>query len=952
MPDADSILHRCELLLVGESPWLTAFADAARRRTDARVTVEESAAAALDTFRATDVDCVVSDQELVDGAGIDLLATIQQETPAFPLVLGAPDGSEELASEALTAGVTDYVPIDHPGEATTEALFERIERALWSARHTATQRDRARQFEAVFQDSRTATWVLDPAGTLVRVNRAAREMIDAPVDSVVDERFWTLPWWADDAVQRDVRRLVQAGAGGSFGEAVVTARPGTADPTVIELSVHPVEDERGEVVSIVVEGFDASERVQLDRELRQSETLHRATLKYMTDTVLLTDDEGEYEYVCPNVHFIFGYTAREIREHHPVTELLGDDLFDREELAAEGVLKNIECTVTDKSGREHTLLVNAREVSIQDGRILYTCRDITTRKQREEALTTLQGTTRDFLYAETPAEIARHVVDDTPGVLDVAASAVFLYDAAENALRPESWSGAMEQLHGPPSTVPIDTDDPVSKAFVRETTRTFENVHDHDAFDNPASDLRGVAYVPLGGHGVLVVGSDERQEFAGIASELLDLLAATAEAALDRVERESQLRGQERELQHRNARLAELNRMNETIRGIDQSIVRSETREGVERSVCERLVEDDRFAFAWIGTPDRDDRVTPRSWAGDGQGYLDSREFPVRADGAEPAGRTAATGAPVIVDDVAGKLRRESWRKDALSREFRSCLSVPLRYNELSYGVLTVYATEREAFDEMTRAVVAELGETVASAISATERKNALLSPSTTRLEFSVDDERFVLSRLAQRADCTLTYHGGVRQTMEGNDVFVTVDADDVDPVEAAAADLVAVTEVQPINTAGAESVVRLRFAEQFLALELADHGAVFRRATAAPGETTLVVDVPETVDTRSVSSLIADGFDGVELRSKQTLDDAAERDPSAAFLDDLTERQFEVLQTAYYSGFFESPRENGGEAVAETLGISPPAFYRHVRTVQRKLFDTLFDDVTDATVQ
>ena len=66
---------------------------------------------------------------------------------------------------------------------------------------------------------------------------------------------------------------------------------------------------------------------------------------------------------------------------------------------------------------------------------------------------------------------------------------------------------------------------------------------------------------------------------------------------------------------------------------------------------------------------------------------------------------------------------------------------------------------------------------------------------------------------------------------------------------------------------------------------------------------------------------------------------------------DRLTERQFEVIQTAYYSGYFESPRGNSGEVVAETLGISPQAFYRHVRTVQRKLFDTLFDDATDGGV-
>ena len=95
----------------------------------------------------------------------------------------------------------------------------------------------------------------------------------------------------------------------------------------------------------------------------------------------------------------------------------------------------------------------------------------------------------------------------------------------------------------------------------------------------------------------------------------------------------------------------------------------------------------------------------------------------------------------------------------------------------------------------------------------------------------------------------------------------------------------------------------------------------------------------------RNILQLVRETFAGVELRSKQTLDQAAEHDLYSRFVDELTDRQLEVIQTAYYSGFFDSPREQTGEEVAETLGVSSTAFYRHIRTVQRKLFDTLFED-------
>ncbi|OYR83235.1 bacterio-opsin activator, partial [Halorubrum ezzemoulense] len=224
------------------------------------------------------------------------------------------------------------------------------------------------------------------------------------VEATLGEPFWTLPWWSrSDAPNADVRQIVTDALGGEFVNAVVTQPPGVDDQRVVDLSARPVEN-GGALVSVVVEGVDITERVELERNLRQSEELHRVTLNNMTDTVLITDEDGEYTYVCPNVHFIFGYTADEIREQGTIDDLLGEDLFDRAELAADGVLKNIETTATDKAGREHTLLVNVREVSIQDGTVLFSCRDITKRKRREEALTTLHETARDFLYAETHQE--------------------------------------------------------------------------------------------------------------------------------------------------------------------------------------------------------------------------------------------------------------------------------------------------------------------------------------------------------------------------------------------------------------------------------------------------------------------------------------------------------------------------------------------------------------------
>ncbi|MDS0300203.1 GAF domain-containing protein [Halogeometricum sp. S1BR25-6] len=942
-----SILDTSSVVLVGTSDWLGQFATLLETRTTATVQRVETKADALAAFRNRTTDCLVTEYALGETTGLELLREIRTETTVFPVIVGAASGSEAIASEAIGAGVTDYVALTDSSERMAAELLDRTERAIRTTQRSITRSDRARQFDAIFNDSQTATWVLDPDGSLARVNQTAREMIDEDVEAVVGEPFWTLPWWSQtDTTEAEVHRIIDDAFDGAFGNVVVSQSSRLDDPRVIDLSVRPVENERGDLVSIVVEGVDITERVTLEQDLRRSEELHRVTLNNMTDTVLITDETGEYTYVCPNVHFIFGYTAAEIRELGTIDELLGEDLFDREDLAAEGVLKNIETTATDKAGREHTLLVNVREVSIQDGTLLFSCREITKRKQREEALATLQETARDFLYAETHREIAHHIVDDASGVLNLDASAVYLFDADANDLEPVAYSETMRELNGPLPTVHADGATLPSYSFVEDEALFFDDVHDAERLENPATDLRSVTYIPLGNHGVFVAGSSEVGVFDDVTRELADLLAATAEAALDRVSRESRLREQDRTLHAQNEQLTALNRTNETIREIDQAIVQAETREEIDHTVCELLTADDRFRFAWIGTIDSTTgTVEPRAWAGADQGYLDSRSFTIAASGTDPAGRTAATGEVTMVSNVAAGLREEAWRKDALARDYLSVLSIPLVYNDLTHGLLTVYAPTRDAFDDTAKAVLAELGETIASALSAIERKNALLTTSMTRVEFAVDDSAFVLSRLAKDAACTLSYQGGVQQSTEGSYVFVTVEDASLEDVADAASQLVAIDDVQRISTDRDGGVLRVRLTQPFLALELADHGAVFREATADPTTTTLVIDIPNSSDVRTITQLVRETFSGVELRSKRTLDQSVEHDLYSTFLEKLTDRQLEVIQTAYYSGFFESPRENTGEDIATTLGISPPAFYKHVRTVQRKLFETLFEE-------
>ncbi|MFW6000412.1 MAG: helix-turn-helix domain-containing protein, partial [Halorubrum sp.] len=53
-----------------------------------------------------------------------------------------------------------------------------------------------------------------------------------------------------------------------------------------------------------------------------------------------------------------------------------------------------------------------------------------------------------------------------------------------------------------------------------------------------------------------------------------------------------------------------------------------------------------------------------------------------------------------------------------------------------------------------------------------------------------------------------------------------------------------------------------------------------------------------------------------------------------------LTDRQCEVLRTAYRMGYFERPRDANASEVADALDISPSTFAEHLATAQRKLLE------------
>ena len=55
------------------------------------------------------VDCIISDYDMPTQNGVEFLQNVREEHPHLPFILYTSKGTEEIASEAISAGVTDYL---------------------------------------------------------------------------------------------------------------------------------------------------------------------------------------------------------------------------------------------------------------------------------------------------------------------------------------------------------------------------------------------------------------------------------------------------------------------------------------------------------------------------------------------------------------------------------------------------------------------------------------------------------------------------------------------------------------------------------------------------------------------------------------------------------------------------------------------------------------------------
>ena len=122
-------------------------------------------------------------------------------------------------------------------------------------------------------------------------------------------------------------------------------------------------------------------------------------------------------------------------------------------------------------------------------------------------------------------------------------------------------------------------------------------------------------------------------------------------------------------------------------------------------------------------------------------------------------------------------------------------------------------------------------------------------------------------------------------------------------------------------------------------------HGVPVLETTIRDGRLVVTFHATDLPTLRSVLDGFQEACSDMEvLRLLQSSSTPEESDLVTVDRSDLTERQREVIATAYDAGYFDHPKGANAGEVAESLEIDRSTFSEHIAAAQRKLLSTLLD--------
>jgi PAS domain S-box-containing protein len=532
------------------------------------VTAVTEPSAAREKLRTAALDCIVSEYRLTAEDGIEYLQRVRETHPDLPFVLYTDDGDEHVAADAISAGVTKYVPRDSSTDGHA-ALADAVTDAVEGADGTTGEQPERDRLEQILKIVPECVVELNRDGQFVYANERAEEVLGLE-QTAVTGRTYNDPEWEI----RDVEGNPIPDEQLPFQQVYSTAEPlydyqhtirwPDGSERILSVSGVPLFDDEGDVETVVFSLSDITEQKRREQGLER----YRRMIESLDDIATIIEPDGTIKYVSPAVERVLGYKPDELigevgfgYQSPEGSEAVADAIEDVLDNPAEPRTVQTRFRRADGSWCwVESTLRNRLDDGVIDG-ILVSSRDISERKRQNQRLqrrtgqlSQLHEVTRSLLASETPAEVAATASEKAVEILDFELNGIHFYDDDAGGLAPVAVSDGSRELFG---DVPVIDEGIAWKAYQTGEEQRYADINEADDVYDPESPVESEVHLPLGSRGVFIISSTEQDAFETADIELARVLAANTEAALARISKEKQLRAQERAVEQKNERLEE-----------------------------------------------------------------------------------------------------------------------------------------------------------------------------------------------------------------------------------------------------------------------------------------------------------------------------------------------------------------------------------------------------------
>ncbi len=151
----------------------------------------------------------------------------------------------------------------------------------------------------------------------------------------------------------------------------------------------------------------------------------------------------------------------------------------------------------------------------------------------------------------------------------------------------------------------------------------------------------------------------------------------------------------------------QLKKLNRTLLALsksNQSILHATDEPSFLKEVCRIVTRDCGHAMVWVGVAEHDEKKTvrPIAFSGFDQGYLETLNisWDESERGRGPTGTAIRSGQPSLCRDMRNDPAFTPWRDEAIKRGYASSLVIPLKDRDETWGAITIYSRQPDAFSE------------------------------------------------------------------------------------------------------------------------------------------------------------------------------------------------------------------------------------------------------------